>query len=418
MRVGFGGYRISAASDEHKAALTKALQEGCSLVDTSSNYTDGQSELLIGEVLNETGKRPLIVTKAGYIQGQNLERFEKLKRAHPNIDYTDFNANLKHSVDPLFLEDQLEQSLKRLGLEAVDAFLLHNPEYFLKKNPGQKERYYQKIEKAFRYLQSEADKGKIKSFGVSSNTLVSPVEDDDATELGRLWEAAKKAGAEKSFKYIQFPMNLLEMDALQRQHLGKDGTALNLIEKAKELGLTTISNRPLNAFTSSGLLRLATYPLDKKKLAADPNDYFEEKVEPLRKQWEGARESEDDAIEDVPLFLQIKDIWHKQPSPDAVQQVFFGHFFPFVARVYGRDLNPQESEPFYDLYETALEHAKKNMNERAGKFAEQAESSGLLERAEAPLSQRALEKYAQTGVDYALLGMRSPAYVEDAKRFF
>lgn len=413
MRVGFGGYRISVKSEEHRKALTAALEKGCSLVDTSANYTDGESERLIGEVLKETGAKPLVVTKAGYIQGQNLENLQKLESDKGPIEHVDFSEGLKHSIDPVFLKDQLDRSLERLGLKSVEALLLHNPEYYLKKSPGRTEEYYLKIEKAFAYLQSEVEKGRIKSFGVSSNTFISPREDDEATDLERVWKAAENVQATKGFKYIQFPMNLIEMNALLKQFDGK-----NLIERAKELGLTTMVNRPLNAFSSSGLLRLAAYPVDEALVSTDPNDLFQEKTKSLYEKWKETRESEDDKLEDIPLFLQIKNIWHQQASADAVQQIFFGHFFPFIARVYGRDLAPEESESFYGLYEAAIEFSKKHMNERAEKFMEQAQTSGLVEEGKGSISQRAVKKYAQTGADYVLVGMRQTDYVDDMKDFF
>lgn len=411
MKLGFGSYRVSTSQPEHKEALIAALNEGCSLIDTSSNYTDGQSEVIVGEVLKQTKAKPTIVTKAGYVQGQNLLAFNKLKEKS-ELDFVDFGDGLLHSIDPVFLDHQINQSLERMKLESIDVFLLHNPEYFLKKNPGQKSQYYQKIEKAFTFLNSKVSEGIIKEFGISSNTFVDPREEDTATDFEEVWKIAERVGALDSFKWIQFPMNLIETGALEKQFQGQ-----NLIEKAKSLGIKTIANRPLNAFSSSGLLRLATYKVD-SSLLGDANDLFEEKIKTLRDQWGADAEHEDDKLEDVPLFFQIKNIWSQQQSQDAVQQIFFGHFFPFVARVFGKDLTPAQSQPFYDLYDSAMEFAKKNMNERANTFMTQAESAGLIEPGVGTVSQRALRKYAQTDVDYVLVGMRKLEYVEDLKEFF
>jgi len=46
---GFGGYRVDDETPEHGEALRRALLAGCNLIDTSTNYTDGGSETLIGE---------------------------------------------------------------------------------------------------------------------------------------------------------------------------------------------------------------------------------------------------------------------------------------------------------------------------------------------------------------------------------
>ena len=55
--VGFGTYRVGFAKQlgfpESATALETALRKGLNLIDTSSNYGFGQSELLIGKTLNK-----------------------------------------------------------------------------------------------------------------------------------------------------------------------------------------------------------------------------------------------------------------------------------------------------------------------------------------------------------------------------
>jgi len=86
-RLGFGGYRVTIDEEEHRQALTKALTEGCNLIDTSTNYTDGDSERLIGAVLSELVKgravardEVILVSKIGYVQGHNLRRPRRASR--------------------------------------------------------------------------------------------------------------------------------------------------------------------------------------------------------------------------------------------------------------------------------------------------------------------------------------------------
>ena len=76
--VGFGSYRIDVKSSLNREALKKAVLSGINLIDTSSTYTDGNSELLVGAVLKKlvtddkvSRESIVIVTKGGYLQGQN-----------------------------------------------------------------------------------------------------------------------------------------------------------------------------------------------------------------------------------------------------------------------------------------------------------------------------------------------------------
>ncbi len=414
-KVGFGGYRVSNKSEEHKAALKKAIEDGITLIDTSSNYTDGESEFLIGEVLKESERKPFIMSKVGYIQGVNLDVIKELNDKNLAIDdLVTINENLKHSIHPDFIEDQIKRSLERLGVETLDAYLLHNPEYYLKTEGSTKEEYYQRIKKAFDKMEDLVDRGLIHSYGVSSNTLIDPKDDHTSTDLDILVGAARNIRKNHNFRYIQFPMNMLEMGALERQYEGE-----HLIERANTFGIKTVINRPLNCFTEHGLLRLAEYSVDEKYTdEANAEDIFNKCIEPLVVKWLEVREDEHDKLFDLPLMKQINSIWHKQNSKDAVDQIFMGYFFPLVANIWGQDLSPKESQSFYDLYDHALEFSKANMNSRAKQFAEQATNKGLLFESDKPLSQRVIEKYQTFGVDYILVGMRQEEYVDDLKEFF
>ena len=50
---GFGCYRIDDGISQHQKALQKALLSGINIIDTSSNYSDGGSEILVGKVLRK-----------------------------------------------------------------------------------------------------------------------------------------------------------------------------------------------------------------------------------------------------------------------------------------------------------------------------------------------------------------------------
>lgn len=406
--IGFGSYRLSNKSDSHYEALKMAVEVGCDIIDTSSNYTNGDSEKLIGRLLADTQKKPLIISKVGYIQGDNLESL------HDGIssDLVDISENLKHSIHPDFIEDQLKRSLGRLGLDCIDVYLLHNPEYYLKSENSSKDEYYARIKKAFLFLEEKVREGKIKYYGISSNTFVTPKDDKESTDIEKVFDLVSDI-ENHHFKYIQFPLNLIELGALERQFSGE-----HLIEKASSLGLKTISNRPLNAFLENGLLRLANYHVDEKLTDEHAERIFVEKVESIVSKWESDKDEGDESLFEIPLFNQISNIWYKQNSKDAVDQIFFKHFFPFIASVWGKDLTASESQPFYELYELAQLYSKKNMNTRANQFKQTAVNQGLLFESDKNLAVMAIEKYFSFGIDIVLVGMREKQYVEMFKGYF
>ncbi len=260
--VGFGGYRIDLRHPAHSEALQYALLNWCNLIDTSANYADGESERLIGKVLASLFNRRelereeiILVTKAGYIQGANLKTARKrAAEGRPFEDVVQYSPDCWHCIHPDFLENQISSSLERLGVECLDVLLLHNPEYFLKAG-GDHAEYYDRIQQAFEYLESEVKRGRIQHYGVSSNTFVESRESPEFTSLEVILEIAKGLGDDHRFSVIQFPLNLFEPGAvLDQNNLG--GTVLQL---ALQNGLGTLSNRPLNAFLEGELVRLADF---------------------------------------------------------------------------------------------------------------------------------------------------------------
>jgi len=281
-KLGFGGYRTDEHHPEHRQALYAALVEGCNLLDTSTNYMDGGSERLFGEVLRQGVAEGLIgrdqvvvVSKAGYIQGANLRRAEERKAAgEPFPEVVEYAPGCWHCIHPHFLADQLDRSLARLALESLDCLLLHNPEYFLadarqRGNQGvdaARATFYQRIERAFLFCELMVREGRIGWYGVSSNTLPASSDDFGYVNLALLWEAAQSAarevhgdGTTHHFGVVQLPYNLLETEALTRANTPVGDQTVPVLEAARYYELGVLVNRPLNAMHANGsLLRLAT----------------------------------------------------------------------------------------------------------------------------------------------------------------
>jgi aryl-alcohol dehydrogenase-like predicted oxidoreductase len=286
---GFGGYRIDYRVKEHFDALKYAIESGINLIDTSANYSEGGSEILIGKVLDDMISKGnlmreeiVIVSKGGYIQGKNFEHAKKLKEdGHGYKEVVEYTDSLWHSIHPDFLKDQITFSLERMKLETIDVYLLHNPEYFLD-SPVSKEltleemrhEYYIRIKKAFGYLESEVEKGRIGSYGISSNSFVYDTDTQTFTSLEECINEANKIKSGNHFYAIQFPLNLFEKGAILAKN--QNAETKTLLELAKENNLGTIVNRPLNAISGRSLKRLADFEIKEEFLKLDETQIIAE----------------------------------------------------------------------------------------------------------------------------------------------
>ena len=164
----------------------------------------------------------VIVSKVGYLQGQNfaLSRERKLQ-GRPFPELVEYAEGLEHCIHPEFLRDQLERSLERLKLETLDFCLLHNPEYYLQwahkagnDIDSARTEYYRRIKEAFAYLEEEVVRGRIRYYGISSNTFVAAADQSDFTCLETIWQIAESLDTGHHFRLIQLPLNLLEPGAI------------------------------------------------------------------------------------------------------------------------------------------------------------------------------------------------------------
>lgn len=441
--AGFGGYRITAGNAVHDRALRRALSAGINLIDTSANYADGKSEMLVGEVLQALvaegrlrREQVVVVSKVGYLQGSNLEiadRRKKQGRGFP--EQVPYAEGLKHCIHPEFLEDQLDRSLRRLGLDCLDVYLLHNPEYYLgwaqkqsiARSAARKE-YYRRIEAAFRHLEREVDRGRIRTYGVSSNTLPAEAEDPQFTCLDTLRQIARSISSGNRFQVIQFPLNLLEPGAVIHPNQ-PDGRSLLAAAREAELGV--LINRPLNAIRGQGLMRLADIAEAEPMSTEQVRDRIAALIES-----EGELEAEVDARLDLPDDLRsrlqqqmavgnsLAEHWRDFGDWQRWEQVKQHHLAPRVAGALeflqrqGSGVpsdrirnHGQKLEAVFQAVDSIYLAAQQQAIAAIRRAAARADADWDRPIPTSRLALRALRSTA--GVTTVLVGMRRESYVED-----
>ena len=461
-KIGYGSYRVDHRFDEHAATLRKAIQAGCNLIDTSSNYTDGGSETLIGNVLSEQisarkieRSEIVVVSKVGYIQGQNLD--ESMRRegdGEPWEEVVKYMDGCWHCIHPDFLADQWKRSSDRLQLETIDIYLLHNPEYFLsdahKRSPRTnldeiRDIFYDRICRAFVQMEHFVEEGRIRYYGISSNTFPSPKGDFEHVSLQHCYDAACNAAAtvygnqgENHFKIIQLPYNLYEHAALSEVNNTINRQDMTVLQGAKALGIGVLVNRPLNALQGNQMVRLAQYPHNPE---LDYQDAIDNEVKTLDKTENRLRKN----LQDWGIFSQLStsanstlfyDLAQKLPrfmpqiqNRDHWEQIVQQYLIPLIHTYLGQtieacpDTRQAEWRDMQGEYVGAINRllslVSGNFNRMASVQMEPISKAlnQLLANQERKLtlSQKALNFVTSSpGVSVVLNGMKRSEYVADA----
>jgi aryl-alcohol dehydrogenase-like predicted oxidoreductase len=259
--LGIGTYKPEAYKEEnytfsYKEAVKKAVELGCNHIDTAANYRYTKSEQEIGEALDELGKAGIkreelvIATKGGFLPlsypfPQNPYHWINDTVVKSGLAKEDEIITDEHCMTPEFIEWSFEQSLGRLGVEAIDIFYLHNPEFELGIVP------YEKIVEKFgaisKILEAKRKEGRLGSYGIASwNGFLNDPSHMEYLSLADFVTASRVHG--DGFRFLQTPYNLAKPHGYIFANQKVDGEYMPAFYAAKKMGLEIV--------TSSSLLQM------------------------------------------------------------------------------------------------------------------------------------------------------------------
>ena len=246
--IGIGTYLGNAdeATDRNYTnAIVRAVQLGVNVIDTAANYRFQRSERSIGQALKTLAAEHgvsrdqlVICTKGGYIPfdgapPRNVREYVNETFVKPGIaSFEDFVAG-SHCMTPAYLQNQLDQSLRNMGLESVDVYYIHNPESQL--GEVSKNEFYSRLKLAFERLEQNRKDGKLTYYGVATwNGFRTAPDSQQHHSLVRMFEIAREVGGEDhGFRFIQLPFNLAMQEGMP------------VLETAKRLGVTAVASASL-----------------------------------------------------------------------------------------------------------------------------------------------------------------------------
>ncbi|MDX9754036.1 MAG: aldo/keto reductase [bacterium] len=143
-----------ANPDDAEAVRTiqASLDAGINLIDTAPAYGFGHSEEVVGKAIQGRREQAVIATKCGlWWDGERGSFF---------CEYS--GKPMYRCVEAVSIQEEVERSLERLGVDAIDLYQVHWPAIPPRKTP---------IEETMGCLMALKDQGKIRAIGVSNVSL-------------------------------------------------------------------------------------------------------------------------------------------------------------------------------------------------------------------------------------------------------
>lgn len=246
--IGIGTYlgNPDEATDlAYTHSVVRAVQLGVNVIDTAANYRFQRSERSIGEALkilaNEHGiarEELVICTKGGYLPfdgapPRSVAQYVNETFVKPGIASFEDIVGGGHCMTPSYLQSQIDQSLRNMGIECVDVYYIHNPESQLPH--VSEEEFYARLKRAFERLEENRRQGKLAHYGVATwNGFRMPPDSGQHHSLARMVDLARQVGGEEhGFHFIQLPFNVRMPEAT------------TVIEEAQQLGISVVTSASL-----------------------------------------------------------------------------------------------------------------------------------------------------------------------------
>ena len=245
--IGIGTYLGNADVETdvgYTNAVVRAVELGCNVIDSAANYRFQRSERSIGQALKSLSEQGfareelVICTKGGYLPfdgapPRNVREYVDETFVKPGIASFNDIVGGSHCMTPSYLQSQLDQSLRNMGLECVDVYYIHNPESQLGHVPEPE--FYSRLQLAFERLEENRRQGKLAYYGVATwNGFRATPDSGHHHSLVRMIELARGVGGdEHGFRFIQLPFNLAMPEGA------------TVIDAAKRLGVTVIASASL-----------------------------------------------------------------------------------------------------------------------------------------------------------------------------
>ena len=258
--VGVGTYLGNPDSETDylvQNAVKKSILSGVNVIDSAINYRAQKAERSVGNAIaqlidnNDISREEIFVsTKNGYVTNdgdikEDLMQYVMREYGKTGIVKEGDISPGYHCMTLPYLNDQLERSLKNLGLDCIDLMYLHNSV------EGQthisREQFLKNLKDVFNFYEKKRKDGKIRFYGMATWECFRVTQENPLfLQLSEVMDLAiEVGGTEHGFRFIQLPFNLMLDQAYLTKNHTLNGKTVSLLEDAQIFNLGVFTSVPL-----------------------------------------------------------------------------------------------------------------------------------------------------------------------------
>jgi len=238
-------------------AIKKSILGGINVIDSAINYRAQKAERSVGNAIsqlidnNDISREEIFVsTKNGYVTNdgdikEDLMQYVMREYGKTGIVKEGDISPGYHCMTVPYLNDQLERSLKNLGMDCIDLMYLHNSVEGQTHLP--REQFLKNLKDVFDLYEKKRKEGKIRFYGMATwECFRTTPENPLFLQLAEVMDLAVQAGGkEHGFRFIQLPFNLMLDQAYMTKNHNVGGKTVSVLEAAQEFNLAVFTSVPI-----------------------------------------------------------------------------------------------------------------------------------------------------------------------------
>jgi len=258
--VGIGTYLGNPDIETDKLvedAIKKSILGGINIIDSAINYRAQKAERSVGNAISQlidnddiSREEIFVSTKNGYVTNdgdikEDLMQYVMREYGKTGIVKEGDISPGYHCMTIPYLNDQLERSLKNLGMDCIDLMYLHNSVEGQTHLP--REQFLKNLKDVFDLYEKKRKEGKIRFYGMATwECFRTTPENPLFLQLAEVMDLAVQAGGkEHGFRFIQLPFNLMLDQAYMTKNHNVGGKTISVLEAAQEFNLGVFTSVPI-----------------------------------------------------------------------------------------------------------------------------------------------------------------------------